>query len=204
MDFNKAKQDFKKILEKLNKNSKNKKGLPNFIIIVLAGVLILIAGSTYSNVSSNKPAQDAKNSNTATAVSSTSQSYETELQSQLKSTLEEMEGVGNVDVMINFESGEEKVPAFNSSSTTSTTQEKDTSGGVRNTTQGNTGDTVVVTNSGSNTEPLILKTYKPKVTGICIVAQGAEYSDVRLRITEAVVNLFNIPDNKVNVYSMKR
>ena len=203
MDFNKAKQDFKKIFEKLNKNSKNKKGLPNFIILVLAGVLILIAGSTYSNVSNNKPAQDAKNSNTATAVS-TAQSYETDLQTQLKSTLEEMEGVGNVDVMINFESGEEKVPAFNSSTTTNTTQEKDTSGGVRNTTQGNTGDTVVVTNSGSNTEPLILKTYKPKVTGICVVAQGAENSDVRLRITEAVVNLFNIPDNKVNVYSMKR
>lgn len=195
--------DFKKILQEVNKNAKNKKGLSNFIIVVLVGVLILIAGSTFSSANSNKTAQNAKNSTNTTAVSTT-QSYETDLQNQLKNTLEEMDGVGNVDVMINFESGEEKVPALNSSSTTSTTQEKDTSGGVRNTTQENTGDTVVVTNSGSDTQPLILKTYKPKVTGICIVAQGAENSDVRLRISEAVVNLFNIPDNKVNVYPMKK
>lgn len=203
MDFKKVSQDVKKFLQQLNKNSKNKKGFSNLIIIILAGVLILIAGSTFNSSSSNKTAQDTKKSNTATAVSTTN-SYETDLQNQLKSTLEEMDGVGNVDVMINFESGEEKVPALNSTNTTSTTQEKDTSGGVRNTTQDNNADTVVVTNAGSDTEPLILKTYKPKVTGICIVAQGAEDSEVRLRITEAVVNLFNIPDNKVNVYSMKK
>jgi stage III sporulation protein AG len=194
--------DFKKILQEVNKNIKNKKGISNLIIVVLAGVLILIAANTLNSVNSNKAAQDAKNSTTETAVSTT-QSYETDLQNQLKNTLEQMDGVGNVDVMINFESGEEKVPALNSTSTTSTTQEKDTSGGVRNTTQENTGNTVVVTNSGSDTQPLILKTYKPKVTGICIIAQGAEDSDVRLRITEAVVDLFNIPENKVDVYPMK-
>lgn len=195
--------DFKKILQQVNKDCKNKKGLSNFIIVVLVGVLILIAGSTIGSLSSNKSTQNAKNTTTATAVSTT-QNYETELQNQLQNTLEQIDGVGNVDVMINFESGEEKVPALNSTSTTSTTQEKDTSGGVRNTTSENNGDTVVVTNAGSNTEPLILKTYKPKITGICIVAQGAENSEIKLRITEAVVDLFNIPNNKVNVYPMKK
>jgi stage III sporulation protein AG len=36
------------------------------------------------------------------------------------------------------------------------------------------------------------------------VAEGAENKVTEYRIRKAVTNLFNIPDNKVNVYPMKK
>jgi stage III sporulation protein AG len=145
-------------------------------------------GKTPSNTSTDKAAAD----------------YETEVQDKLKETLEKIDGVGKVDVMVSFESGEEQVPAVNVNDSTSTTQEKDTEGGTRSTTQKNDGSTVVITNQGDKSEPLIVKTYKPKVSGVCVVAEGAENKVTELRISKAVVNLFNISQNKVNVYPMKK
>ncbi|SQB91495.1 stage III sporulation protein AG [Clostridium tetanomorphum] len=63
---------------------------------------------------------------------------------------------------------------------------------------------MVITNNGDKTQPLIVKKNKPKVTGVFIVAEGAENKVTEYRIKKAVINLFNIPDNKVNVYPMKK
>ena len=139
-----------------------------------------------------------------TASDKSSDDYETAVQDRLKETLEKVDGVGKVEVMVSFESGEEQVPAVNINDSTSVAEEKDTQGGTRNTTQKNDGSTVVITNQGDKSEPLIVKTYKPKVSGVCVVAEGAEDKITELRISKAVINLFNIPENKVNVYPMKK
>lgn len=214
--------DFKKWLEKLkksdeDKNDLGKKIMPNLLILLLAGVLIVMMVSSYkatnlpsvqvSNFNGGSNKEDNKSDgNAATATSSTkpSQDYETTVQDKLKETLGKIDGVGKVDVMVSFESGEEQVPAVNINDSTSTTEEKDNEGGTRNTTQKNDGSTVVITNQGDKSEPLIVKTYKPKVSGVCVVAEGAENKVTELRISKAVVNLFNIPENKVNVYPMKK
>ncbi len=106
--------------------------------------------------------------------------------------------------MITFESGEEKVPAVNINNSTNKTVEKDTEGGTRNTIQENEGSSVVITNNGDKTQPLIVKEYKPKIKGVCIVAEGAENNITKLRISKAVVDLFSLEENKVNVYPMKK
>ena len=53
-------------------------------------------------------------------------------------------------------------------------------------------------------QPLIVKKNKPKVTGVLVVAEGAEDKVTEYRIRKAVTNLFDIPDNQVNVYPMKK
>lgn len=214
--------DFKKWLEKLKKSDEDKdalgkKVMPNLLILLLAGVLMVMMVSSYKSTS--LPSVQALNSNgdsskgdskadgnaaTTTSADKVSQDYETAVQDKLKQTLEKIDGVGKVDVMISFESGEEQVPAVNINDSTSTTEEKDTEGGTRNTTQKNNGSTVVITNEGDKSEPLIVKKYKPRVTGVCVVAEGAEEKVTELRISKAVINLFNIPENKVNVYPMKK
>ena len=55
--------------------------------------------------------------------------------------------------------------------------------------------------SGGNS-PVILKTYKPKVIGVVITAEGAESSKVRYDIEKAVSSLYGISVEKVNVYPM--
>lgn len=212
--------DFKKWLEKLkksdgDKDALSKKVMPNLLIVLLAGVLIVMMVSSYkaanlpgvqtlnSNGGSNKSNNKADGT-TSTSEDKVSGDYETAVQDKLKETLEKIDGVGKVDVMVSFESGEEQVPAVNINDSNSTTQEKDTEGGTRSTTQKNNGSTVVITNEGDKSEPLIVKKYKPKVSGVCVVAEGAEDKVTELRISKAVVNLFSIAENKVNVYPMKK
>lgn len=210
--------DFKKFFEKLSKdsekNSSDKKNVANLLIMLLAGVLIVLTVSFFKTsntigiqspgVGDNKGANKIGKTEQQTSSDRSTQDYENTIQQKLKDTLEKIEGVGKVEVMVSFESGEEQVPAVNINDSTSNTEEKDNEGGTRNTTQKNNGSTVVVTNEGDKSKPLIVKTYKPKVSGVCVVAEGAEDKVTGLRITKAVVDLFNIPENKVNVYPMKK
>jgi stage III sporulation protein AG len=63
---------------------------------------------------------------------------------------------------------------------------------------------VVLTSNGDNTEPLIVDKYKPQVTGVYIIAEGADNSDIKLNITNSVSALFNVPVYKVSVNPMKK
>lgn len=208
-------KDLKKLFQKQGDEEKNnylsdKKNRANLFIAFLVGILILISISFFKTSNTQISAQDKNNTKPAKEQQKTEEQntdqeqYESEVQDKLKDTLEKIEGVGKVDVMVSFESGEEQVPAVNVSDSTNTTEEKDNEGGVRNSTQKNNGSTVVITNDGSKSKPLIVKTYKPKVSGVCVVAEGSENKLTELRITKAVVNLFNISEDKVNVYPMKK
>lgn len=192
--------DFKKTLEKFTKEKKNKY-IYNLLILSLFGILLILGASMFKDT--NASVQNNKDTSKEVAYKEGS-SYETTLENQLKERLEKMDGVGKVSVMIYFEGGEEQVPAVNLNDSTNVTDEKDTSGGTRNTTQKNNGSTVVITSDGSKNEPLIVKKYKPKITGVLIVAEGAEDKIVELNIRKAVSNLFNISYDKLNVYPMKK
>lgn len=193
--------DFKKLIEKLTKDGKNKY-LINLMIIALVGILILIASSMFKD--NNASVKTSAKINDNQTESQDTKNYELQLENKLKSILQRTEGIGNVSVMIYFEGGDEQIPAVNVTDSTSTTEEKDASGGVRSTTQKNTGSTVVTTNDGSKNEPLILKQNKPKVTGVYVVAEGAEDEITQLKINKAVTDLFNISPDKVAVFPMKK
>ncbi|MBU3155228.1 stage III sporulation protein AG [Clostridium estertheticum] len=196
-----------------SKNDKSKKSdklLGNIVLLILVAVVIVLASSSFK---SSKPTSTAQTTidtetqkNAAAKVSNTAavSDYEAQLESKLKLTLEGMEGVGKVQVMIYFESGEESVPALNVNDSKSVTKEDDKTGGTRNITQDNNGSTVVMENNGSATEPLIVKKIKPIITGVCVVAEGSGVKITELRIRQAVINLFNLPENKVNVYPMNK
>lgn len=199
--------DFKKLMDYFKGGNKKKNLFTNIIILGLIGVLVVIVSSFFSSTDSLLTSQNSKKQETKIENESSSQNienYETSVENKLKNTLEDMDGVGKVQIMLYFESGEEQVPAFNVNKSTSTIDETDNSGGKRTTTQNSDGDTVVMSKDGDKESPLILKKYKPKVTGVCIVAEGAENEATKLSITNAVVDLFGISADKVNVYPMKK
>ena len=210
--------NLKKWLKELFNNKKmsnDKKNIFNLAIVFLVGVLIIATVSFFKSYNNENSVNTSKNLNDDSSKSTKQQSstsstqskaedYEKSIQENLKNTLEKMDGVGKVEVMISFENGEESVPAVNITDSTNTTEEKDTEGGTRNTTQKNNGSTVVVTNDGSKSQPLIVKTYNPKVSGVCVVAEGAENKITQLRISKAITDLFGISEDKVNVYPMKK
>ncbi|MCY6959963.1 stage III sporulation protein AG [Clostridium brassicae] len=207
--------DMDKILGK-TKDVGGKKYITNLVILVLVGILLAIFGSTVKNTSTfnlnggstkgNKVASEEKKED-KDATEDTSTKYKNEqyeMETKLKEILENISGVGRVKVMIYFKGGEEKVPAFNINDSTSLTEEKDVEGGTRKTTQKNDGRTVVMMNNGNGTEPLIIKKNNANVTGVCVVAEGADDKLIKLQIRNAIINLFSLEESKVNVYPMKK
>ena len=203
--------DKDKLNNEMNKLLQNKKFV-NCLIVLLVIIFLWLAVSNFMGddmgfAKDNKSgtpngAQEVSNSEDK-ATSKELLDYEAQVKAELKDILSKMDGVGEVDVTIYFESGEIQVPATNSSTQTSETQEEDTNGGHRVTKQETEGTTVVMKNDSNNTEPFITKTYKPQITGIFIVAEGAKSNKVTYDIQKAVSSLYNLSLDKVNVYPMK-
>lgn len=184
--------DIKKLL-------KENKRLSNILILALIGLLLIIIGDVFVNGSGSKSVSQATSADIKVISD-----YEDSKRAELKNILEKTKGVGQVEVMLNFESGEEVVPALNVTDSVSDTKEKDNQGGTSTTTQKNSGTTVVMQNDNGNTQPIIIKTYKPKVIGAYIVAEGATSNLIQLEIKSTVSNLFNITADKVCVMPMKK
>jgi stage III sporulation protein AG len=121
--------------------------------------------------------------------------YRQELEQQLCQLLTEIKGVGEVNVMLALESGPEAVPAMNSQTSQKTTEEKDSSGGTRLTKEESQSNSLAT----SNSQLLLLQEKLPRVSGVVVVAQGAEHASIRLELARAVQTICNVPTHLVQV-----
>lgn len=200
-------------LKEKSKEEGGKNRITNLFILLLVGVLLAMIGNSFKEDSvpvfnespnGNIGIEDTTTNPVNTVKKGTENSEEAEIEGKLKYILENIEGVGKVNVMVYFKGGEEQIPAININDSTSLTEEKDTDGGTRKITQKNDGRTIVMMNTGNGTEPFVVKKYKPEVTGVCVVAEGAENNLIKLQIHKAVINLFDLKESQVNVYPMKK
>lgn len=204
--------DKDKLNEEINKLMKNKKFV-NCLLVLLVIIFLWLAVSNFigddsslvKGNSENKPigakevlGQEEEGVTTSKELLD----YETEQKEKLENILSKIDGVGEVVVDIYFESSEVKVPATNSNTQNSETKEEDNNGGTRLTKQETGGETVVMKSNSSTSEPFIAKTYKPQITGVLIVAEGAKSSKITYDIQKAVSSLYNLSLDKVNVYPM--
>lgn len=207
--------DVNQISDKV-KNNKSK-NITNLIILALIGILLAVLSNIFksttastdvfnpnNNIKKNGKEVVEQKKDDESVVNAEYKDQQKEMELKLKDILENIKGVGKVKVMIYFKGGEEQVPALNINDSTSLTEEKDVEGGTRKITQNNDGRTVVMMSTENGSEPLILKKYNPEITGVCVVAEGAEDNLIKLQIQKAVINLFGLKENKVNVYPMKK
>lgn len=203
-------KDKNKINEEINNLMQNKKFV-NCLIVLLVIIFLWLAvsnfigddaGLTKGNGDNAPIGAQEVSSDDGVTTSKELLDYETEQKERLEEILSKIDGVGEVVVNIYFESSEVKVPATNSSTQTSETEEEDTNGGTRVTKQETEGETVVMQSDSSTSEPFITKTYKPQITGVLIVAEGAKSSKITYDIQKAVSSLYNLSLDKVNVYPM--
>lgn len=209
MEKNKIIEEIKKIFNQ--KHLKNLMALCLVLGFVLIAMNVLIPNSKVitNNKLSGTNNQGDQNDNSALKDSNETvqveeKNYEENQKIELKNILKKMNGVGNVEVMMSFEQGEQKVPAYDKNSQKSTTEETDNEGGKRVNNQDTDGTKVVMKTADGNNEPFVLTTYKPKIRGIIIIAEGAENSKTKYEIEQAVSKLYNLSLDKVNVYSMKK
>lgn len=187
-------------------NLLNDKKFLNVVYIALVIAFVLIAIS-FITTSRKKETTNTSSLNTLESENFTLKeevtNYEEKEQKELQLLLSKMENVGEVDVKIYFKSGEIKVPATEGTIQESITQESDSSGGIRTNNQLTDGSTIVMAGDNGNSEPYILQVNKPEITGVIVIAEGANSSKVKYDIQVAISSLYGISIDKVNVYPMK-
>ncbi|WP_134683170.1 stage III sporulation protein AG [Brevibacillus migulae] len=128
--------------------------------------------------------------------------YENRYETQLRDILETVVGVGEVEVFVNLDSTPELVVEKNTETHSTNLQETDKEKATRNQSeQSRNEETIII--SGKQEQPVVLKTLKPKVRGVVVVAKGADNSQVKLWITEAIQRALEVPMYKISVLPKK-
>ena len=189
-------------------NGKIKK--EQWLLLLLAGAVLMILampagqsqekGSLYDTGTSGTECGKAEgrpgSGGTATFGDN---SYVASLEERVKEILKNVEGVGQVDVMIALKSTEEKVLQTDQSTSSSSTKEQDSSGGNREILQSDSEETTVLTDSGEGNQPIIQKELYPEISGIVISASGGGSPQIEAEISEAMEALFGLPAHKIKV-----
>lgn len=192
----------------IKKLNLSKKTVTSIILVLCIGIFIVIVADSvkdFSDPKSNFQENQLQNLEEDSDISTENYSnYADDMEKKLSKILSKIRNAGSVEVMINLESGTEKVPAKDENISDKITNEKDTEGGTRIINESNTNDKVVFKNmQGGNSEPLIVKEINPEVKGVIVVSEGAKDSKIKLELTEAVMTVLNIPAFRVTVYAME-
>ena len=196
------KDKLKKIIDvKEEKEGNNKKKIENLVFFV---VILIITIVIINYVWNGNKKSDKTITNTAgrqLANTNTTQTEENNnLEERLENILGKIQGVGTVKVFINYSETSQTVAMYNENSKTSTTEETDTSGGTRKVEQTDSDKEIVYQEENGKKTPIIQKTLQPKIEGAIITATGANDTNVKTNIINAVEVATGLSIDKIQVF----
>lgn len=192
---------FQKIKNIFNNKEKRMENLISFLIILV--ITLIVINKIIKEDDTSKEINDYKNEagvELATSKSvSQNNNFSNEFEKKLENILEKINGVGKVSVLLTYSESSSIVPIYNTSQSTSTTEEKDTSGGVRTViSEDNKKDVITDASSNIVTEKQVM----PKIEGAIITAQGANDSNIKSNIISAVEAVTGLANHKIQVFEM--
>lgn len=206
------------LLNKNNKDQKDKK--PSiyvyFFIVVILGIGLMMASSflTPNQTGQSQKSQMVFNNNEESKDTEafgqkkdeefkTTRDYEVYLQNEMKDALEMITGVEDVKVVIYVDATEKKEHEINKVTQKQVTEETDQEGGKRTVEDTSIDEQLVITKNGDKEGPIVTQTIKPKVSGVLVVAKGADNIQVKKWIVEAVTRALDVPSHHVSVMPKK-
>lgn len=186
-------QDFmQKIKEKKLKRS-------DWLILVLAGILILIIALP-TDTRGKKQAEEAKEN--ISKENNTMEASKDEIEQKLEDILEKIDGAGEVKVMITYQDSGTQVVEKDKNTSANSLEESDSTGGVRSTKEQQLQESTVYEEADAGNTPFVSKELLPKVEGILIVASGGDNQKVKQNISEAVLALFQVEAHRIKIVKM--
>lgn len=186
-------QDFmQKIKEKKLKRS-------DWLILVLAGILILIIALP-TDTKEKKQAEEAKEN--ISKENNTMEASKDEIERKLEDILEKIDGAGDVKVMITYQDSGTQVVEKDKNTSENSVEESDSTGGVRSTKEQQLQESTVYEEADAGNTPFVSKELLPKVEGILIVASGGDNQKVKQNISEAVLALFQVEAHRIKIVKM--
>ena len=178
-------------------------------VFLLLGVAFMIVGSVFSDDAATLEPMNSPNEKKVepvfkqTSDKNTIEQYEERFESELKGALESINGIGQVEVVVNVDSTSEQVLEKNRVMHNQTTEETDKEGGRRLVEDKSVDEQVVIIRKGEEELPVVTKTEKPKIRGVLIVAEGAESVQVKKMIVDAVTRVLDVNSHQVAVMPKK-
>ena len=201
------KDKLNKLVEKDKEEGNNKKKIENlvfFIIILIITIVIINIIWNDKNTSKNvKEVDTNKKLATINQVQVEQVSKEDTLSQKLEAILSQIQGVGEVKVFINYSESSEVVAMYNENSKSSTTEETDTSGGIRKVQETDSQKDIIYQENNGTKTPMTKKVIEPKIEGAIITAKGANNIDVKTNIIQAVEAATGLATHKIQVFEMQ-
>lgn len=207
---------FKTVKESLNKDVNQKKKVENLVFFLILLVIVVIAINLIWNPKEDKNNNNtiinsekqfvSQSTNTTTLANednvTNNQNQEYILKSDLEKILSNIEGAGKVQVMITYTESSEIKAMFNENVKESTTEETDSSGGVRTILQTDSSKEVVYTEDSGKKIPITEKVIMPKIEGAIILAEGANDANIKNNIIMAVEAVTGLSTHKIQVFKL--
>ena len=192
-------------LDSILKIKDKKKFINNLVIILVVGLIIIIVGGSFkNNDNKNSVKQNINLDYQENKINNETDSVKM-LEDKMKGLLEQIDGAGNVNVMITLETSSEYIHEFNTVEEESLMDEKDSNGGTRNTNDYKMDKSIVFEEpEGGVKKPIIIKEIMPQVRGVVVVADGGGSALVKENICRAVETLLDVPVHKIQVFKRKK
>jgi len=124
-------------------------------------------------------------------------------ENKLNKILSNIDGAGDVEVMISYKTGIETIPLLDTKDNKTVTE--DNTGGAVRKTQQDIVETSIIFNQENNgsKEPYISKTIMPQVEGVIVTCEGGGNTIVKGNMIKAVQAVTGIEAEKIQVFSKK-
>lgn len=204
------------MIKKIKEMAKDKN---NLLILVLAGVLLMVialpldngkkaekdgeSGGSASGQINNSSYDMEENRTEELLYTDSAEAYTAVMEQKVAALLMQMEGAGEVRVIITLRTSSEKVVEKDAPVSRTDTAEADSGGGTRTVNAVDTGDSTVYTNEGNHAEPYVIKTISPQIEGVVVLAEGAGSGSVSKNISDIIQVLFGIDAHQVKVVKLK-
>lgn len=171
-----------------------KKKLNHAVVWLIILAIIFLAGSS---IFGGETEREETKSEEKTDADCAASDYVAEMERRLRETLSQIDGAGEVVVMLSMENDGESILATDSRSRSSEQEET----AENKSTEVELEKSVVMTGQGTSSQPVIVEEKKPKPAGVLVVASGAQNETVRFEIYEAVKALYGLPAHRIKVTS---
>lgn len=198
------------LIKTKSKKDNSKKKIENLVVFLVLLIITIIAiniilgdnKDTNKNNNAGNTAYKQLASEIDNNSSNISENPEYNLEKELEDVLSKISGVGQVKVLITYSETSEVVPMYNEKYTESTTQETDTNGGVRTIQQADNSKEIIYEEQSGTKVPITKKVVLPKIEGAIVIAKGANNTNTKVNIIQAVQAVTGLPTHKVQVFEM--
>ena len=182
----------------------NKKRIENLaVFLVILVITLIVINLIWNSDTEKKESTDDPNKKLAEVTNSeisVNAVAQDDLSLQLEEILQQINGVGKVNVLITYSQTNEIVPMYNQDISQKDTEETDTNGGTRIITETDTKREVIYEESSGEKKPITQSVISPKIEGAIITAQGGNDTVVKANIIQAVEAVTGLSSHKIQVF----